>query len=339
MDENITLISKKAYISSRFVVLFLPTMQNKSIRKVKIGNTTEEGGTRAFSIEVGGEDCLPFHHFEGTYPNRPVIAWEVPDVKPEKWCDTVKEPYREVLDNPVGWAAFVTEKMGARLLCLNLIGAKPDKENRSESESVELLRRVLDKVKVPLIIQGPGPGEKQNKVLTACAEAAQGEGCLLSSAVEEDYKTIVASAIAYGHAVVAETPIDVNLCKQLNILISDLNFPLDRVVIDPMTGGLGYGLEYTYSVMERIRLQAFGGDGMTQMPFICFTGQEVWKVKEVKVTEETEPVWGNKEKRGILWEIATATSLLYAGADILVMRHPEAIAEIEKVIDELMKKE
>ncbi len=304
---------------------------------MRIGNTAAEGGTRAFSIEVGGEDCLPFHHFEGTYPNRPVIAWEVPDVRPDDWCDTVKEPYGELLDDPIRWASFVTNEKGARLVCLNLRGTHSDKENRSEKEAAETVSRLLKEVKVPLIIQGPGAGEKQNEVLNACAEIAQGENCLLASAVEEHYKTVVATAIAYGHTVVAESPIDVNLCKQLNILITDLKFPPDKIIIDPLTGGLGYGLEYTYSVMERIRLQGLGGDGMMQMPFICFVGQETWKVKEVKVSEEKEPLWGDIKKRGILWEIATAVSLLYAGADILVMRHPEAIAAVEKAIDELVK--
>ncbi|MCX6338958.1 MAG: acetyl-CoA decarbonylase/synthase complex subunit delta [Candidatus Aureabacteria bacterium] len=316
-------------------------IQKKStshIHAVRIGNTPVDGGTRAFSLEIGGQNCLPFHHFEGTYPNRPIVAWEVTDVRPHDWCDTAAEPYLDVLDEPIAWARSVVERRGARLICLTLRGTHPDRENRSGAEAAELVTRLLREVNVPLIIKGAGPGEKQNQVLSACAEAAQGERCLLASAVEEHYKTPVASAMAYGHAVIAETPIDVNLCKQLNILISDLHFPPDRIVIDPLTGGLGYGMEYTYSVMERIRLQALDGDAMMQMPFICFVGQEVWKVKEVKVPEEKEPLWGDRKKRGILWEIATAASLLYAGADILVMRHPDAIAAVEKTIDELMVK-
>ncbi|MCX6357928.1 MAG: acetyl-CoA decarbonylase/synthase complex subunit delta [Candidatus Aureabacteria bacterium] len=309
-----------------------------AINTVRIGNTSSEGGTRAFSIEVGGGNCLPFHHFEGTIPHRPVIAWEIPDVRPDDWCDTVKGPYLDFLGDPLRWARCVVDEKGARLICLDLRGARPDRENRSAAQSVELLRSILKSVPVPLIIRGPGPGERQNGVLTACAEAAQGERCLLASAVAEEYKTIVAAAAAYGHLVVAETPIDVNLCKQLNILISDLHFPADRVVIDPLTGGLGYGLEYTYSVMERIRLQALSGDGMMQMPFINFVGPEVWKVKEVKVPEQKEPQWGSRAERGVLWEISTAVALLHAGADLLVMRHPEAIAVVERTIDGLMKK-
>ena len=310
-------------------------MSDNAIREVRIGNTEAEGGTRAFSVTVGGQDCLPLHLFEGNYPHRPVVAWEIPDAMPDDWIDTTTEPYRDVLGDPAAWARLVTEEMGARLVCLTLKSTHPDKLNRSASDAADCLRAVLRAVGCPVIVKGPGPGEKQNEVLAACAEASEGERCLFASAVEEHYKTLVASAIAYGHAVVAETPIDVNLCKQLNILITDLDFPADGIIVDPLTGGLGYGLEYTYSVMERIRLAAIGGDPMLRMPFINFVGQEVWKVKEVKVPEDQEPLWGDRTKRGVLWEIATATSLLLAGADILVMRHPEAIAEIEKLINQL----
>ncbi len=307
-----------------------------AVRRVRIGNTAAEGGTRAFSIEVGGESCLPFLHMEGEMPRRPVIAWEIPDIRPDDWVETVREPYAAVLDDPAAWARLVVERMGARLLCLDLRGTNPDRQDRPAAEAAALVKKLLAEVKVPLIVKGPGAGAKGNEVLTACAEAAQGERLLLASAVEENYKTIVAGAIAYGHAVVAETPIDVNLCKQLNILISEMQFPPERIVIDPLTGGLGYGLEYTYSVMERIRIQALGGDAMMQMPFICFAGAEVWKSKEVKVSVEKEPRWGDRAKRGVLWEIATAVPLLHAGAGVLVMRHPEAIAAVEKTIDGLM---
>jgi acetyl-CoA decarbonylase/synthase complex subunit delta len=310
-----------------------------AINAVRIGNTPADGGTRGFSVIVGGQNCLPFHHFEGNCPNRPVIAWEITDTFPSDWIDTVTEPYGDLLNDPIKWAGYVSEERGARLICLNLVGTNPDKENRSPAEAAGLVKAILNKVKTPLIIKGAGTGERQNEVLHACAEAAHGEGCLLASAVEEHYKTVVASALAYGHLVVAETPIDVNLCKQLNILITDLNFPAGKIVIDPLTGGLGYGLEYTYSVMERIRLQGLGGDKMMQMPFINFVSQETWKVKEVKVPEDKEPLWGNRRNRGVFWEAATAVSLLHAGSDILVMRHPEAIAAAEKAIDELMEKQ
>jgi len=295
-------------------------------------------GTEKNSITIGGEDTLPFHHFEGSIPNKPIIAFEVRDIYPSDWLDVVKEPYGEYLKNPVEWAKVAVEKYNADMVCLNLLSTHPDRENRSADEAAELVNNIISEIDVPLIIQGPGSSEKQNLVLNKCGEAVAGKRCIMASAVEDNYKTITATCQAYGHMVVAETPIDVNLAKQLNILISDMNFPPERIIIDPLTGGLGYGLEYTYSVMERIRLQALGGDVMLQMPFICFVGQEVWRVKEVKVSESVEPMWGDMKKRGICWEAATAITLLLSGADILVMRHPEAINIVRKAVDKLMEK-
>jgi acetyl-CoA decarbonylase/synthase complex subunit delta len=310
--------------------------QQVRIRTVRIGNTPEEGGSRGFTLEIGGETCLPFHHFEGEYPHRPVVAWEIPDGTPNDWNKTLHRPFRDVFNDPCAWARFAVAN-GARLLCLNLKTTHPDKGNKSANEAATLVNEILKAVDVPLIIKGPGQGEKQNSVLHACAEASCGERCLLSAAVEEEYKTVVASAIAYDHCVVAETPIDVNLCKQLNILIADMHFPPDRLIIDPLTGGLGYGLEYTYSVMERIRLQALGGDEMMQMPFICYVGQEAWKAKEIKPSDNAAAAGGDAEKSGVAWEVVTATALLYAGADILAMRHPGAIRAVEKTIDALLQ--
>jgi len=302
------------------------------IRAVTIG--TEEN-----SVAVGGEDTLPFHHFEGYIPNKPVIAFEVQDVYPSDWVDIVKESYGECLKNPVDWAKTAVEKFNADMICLNLRGTHPDRENRNTEESAELVKNIISEVDVPLIIQGPGSSEKQNEVLNKCGEAAAGKRCVIASAVEDNYKTVTATCQAYGHIIVAESPIDVNIAKQLNILICDMNFPPERIIIDPLTGGLGYGLEYTYSVMERIRLQALGGDVMLQMPFICFIGQEVWRVKEVKVPESVEPLWGDVKIRGICWEASTAITLLLSGANILVMRHPETVSIVRKAVDKLMEKE
>ena len=295
-------------------------------------------GTGESSVTIGGEDTLPFHHFEGVIPNKPVIAIEVQDIYPEDWIDTVREPYGEYLKNPVEWAKMLVEKYNAEMICLNLRSTHPDRENVSEDKSAELVRDIISEVDVPLIIQGSGASEKQNRVLNKCGEAASGRRCAIAAAVEDDYKTVTATCQAYDHLIVAESPIDVNIAKQLNILISDMKFPPERILINPLTGGLGYGLEYTYSVMERIRLQALGGDAMLQMPFICFVGQEVWRVKEVKVPESEEPIWGDKKKRGIRWEAATAISLLLSGANILVMRHPEAIEIVRKSIEQMMER-
>jgi len=304
------------------------------IREVTLGQSGE--AERGRTITVGGERALPLHRFEGEIPHRPVIALEVSDVAPDGWADTVRNPYGDVLDDTVMWAKRAVEVEGADLVCLSLRGAHPDRGDRSPEACADLVRTLLAEIGPPLIIQGPGPSDKQNEVLRQCAEAAEGQGCLLASAVEDHYQTLVAAAMAYGHILVAESPIDVNLAKQLNILITEMNFPPDRIVIDPLTGALGYGLEYTYSVMERIRLLALSGDEMLGMPMICFVGEEAWRVKEAKTSEETAPEWGARRERALLWEVGTAIPLLLSGADILVMRHPEAVAVVKGAIDDWM---
>lgn len=305
-----------------------------SIREVNIGKGSKKGETSKSGVTIGGETSLPSLAFEGKFPHRPVVAWEVPDSPPEDWVEPLKNAYRDCFHDPIAWVRKA-ENEGARLICFTLQGTHPDGMERSIGETVDLVKAVAGATDLPLILKGVGPPEHQGDVLSKVAEALEGKNCLLASAVEKNYKTIVGAAMAFGHALVAETPIDVNLAKQLNILVTDMNFPPAKIVMDPLTGGLGYGLEYTYSVMERIRLQALGGDPMMQMPFICFAGEEAWRVKEVRVSEREKPDWGERERRAVLWEIATALPLLLAGAAILVMRHPEAIRALEAAIAEL----
>jgi acetyl-CoA decarbonylase/synthase complex subunit delta len=296
------------------------------IREVTLG-----GG-----LTVGGETALPLHRFDGEIPHRPVIALEVTDREPRDWPDAVRAPFESVLKDPAAWARAAVEEHGADLVCLHLRTAHPDRGDRPADECAELARAVASAVAAPLILQGPGPSDKQDEVLRRCAEATEGRNCLLASAVEGHYRTLVAAAQAYGHSLVAESPIDVNLAKQLNILITEMSFPPERIVIDPLTGGLGYGLEYTYSVMERIRIQGLSGDTFLAMPFVCFVGAEVWKVKEARMPEADAPSWGDAVHRGILWEVSTAMALSAAGADILVLRHPESAALVRGALGDLV---
>jgi acetyl-CoA decarbonylase/synthase complex subunit delta len=206
-------------------------------------------------------------------------------------------------------------------------------EKQGKEKSLSLLKDFVLNVPSPIILKGPCESDFQDDLLARCAEATAGEGLLLASTTQEHHKTIAATAIAYGHSIVAETPIDVNLAKQLNILLSDMKVPPDRIVIDPLTGGLGYGLEYTYSVMERIRISALKGDSYLQMPFINFIGGESWKVKEVKIPDLR---WGDTQMRGVYWEVTNAMSFLLAGSEILVLRHPDAVKLVRHAIKDLM---
>ncbi len=309
-----------------------------AVNAVTIGATAEAGGTRKSTVTVGGETTLPFLKFEGVIPNRPAIAFEVLDYNPEDWPETAREPFKDVLDDPAAWAKKCVEEHNADLICLKLRSLHPDWGDTPPEEAPKKVKAILEAVSVPLIIWGCDDHDKDNAALPLCSQAAGGENCLIGFATEENYKTLAVSCLADKHKIIAQSPIDINIAKQVNILISEMGFDLKDIVCDPTTGGLGYGIEYTYSIMERARLAALGGDKMMAMPFICDVGYESWRAKEAKATEADFAEWGDEKVRGPLWEATTATSLLQAGADILIMRHPQAAAEIRKQIDELMGK-
>ncbi|MCM8801577.1 MAG: acetyl-CoA decarbonylase/synthase complex subunit delta, partial [Candidatus Omnitrophica bacterium] len=213
----------------------------------------------------------------------------------------------------------------------------PDFGDKGPDEEAKLIQQLLKRVKVPLIICGCGDDTKDNLVLPVCCQAAKGERCLVGEATQDNYKTLTAAVLADGHNIIATSPIDINIAKQLNILISDMGLSLERIVINPTIGGLGYGLEYAYSIMERARLAGLSGDKTVALPFICFVGQEAWRAKEAKASSKDFPHWGPENERGIIWETMTAIALLQAGADILVMRHPEAISKVSNYIETLFR--
>ncbi|MGQ9492512.1 MAG: CO dehydrogenase/acetyl-CoA synthase subunit delta [Anaerolineae bacterium] len=305
------------------------------VREVTLGATAAEGGTRQKTVTVGGESTLPFLTFEGNIPHSPAIAVEVQDRYPHDWSAVLKNIWGDVLNDPAAWAKKA-EEYGADIIALKLQSAHPEGDNTDAAHAAAMVKAVLAATGLPLIVYGPGQAEKDNEVLVAAAEAAKGERIALGNCEDKNYRTIVAAALANGHIVVAKTPIDVNLAKQLNILISDMRMELDRILMDPTTGALGYGLEYTYSVMERLRLAALTGDSMTQQPMICTVGEESWRAKESKVNEGVPTAWGNWEKRSKTWEVFTASTLIQAGADIVVLRHPESVYLVKQAISRLM---
>jgi len=257
---------------------------------------------------------------------------EVQDCYPKDWSPLLLEAWGDVLNDPGDWAAKA-EELGADLIALKLQSAHTEVADTGAAEATATVKKVLSATGLPLIIYGPGQAEKDNEVLVAAAEAAEGERVALGNCEDKNYRTIVAAALAHGQLVVARTPIDVNLAKQLNILISDMRMGLDRIIMDPTTGALGYGLEYCYSVMERLRIAALTGDTMTQQPMICTIGEEAWRAKESKVNEGVPETWGDWKRRSILWEVITASTLMHAGGDILVLRHPETIGHMKDLAD------
>lgn len=286
---------------------------------------------------MGGENTLPFLSFEGDVPNRPVIAFEIQDCPPDDWPDTVRNVYKDVSGDPVTWAKYCQDELNAKAIALRLVSTHPDRGDRSAEDAAQTIKDVLAAINVPLIILGSNHIEKDSAVLVAAAEAASGNNCVIGKAQEGNYKTIVAAALAHNHKLIAMSELDINLAKQLNILITQMGFDKARLITDPMCSALGYGLEYTYSVMERIRLAGLAQNDQTmQPPILGDVGMYVWKIKETVAEEADAPDWGSLEERSIAWETITATGMMLAGTNLLIMRHPKAVENVEKTIEELV---
>ena len=295
-------------------------------------------GVEPNQVTVGGHSSLPYLYFEGVTPNNPVLAMEVLDAEPEEWTPVLKKQFGDTLKNPVDWAKKCVDEYGAEMICVSLHSIHPDFGNKSVDHAVGVVSSVADAIDVPLIVWGCGDAEKDNTVIPPVADAIKGKNAAFGSATEDNYKTIVAACQMAGHNLITESPCDINIAKQVNILVSESGFPMERVIMYPTTGALGYGFEYIYSIMERGRIAALSGDKMMSPPVICLVGPEVWRVKEALSPMSEQPGWGNEEDRGPMWESMTASTLFMAGADIMVLRHPKAVETVRKLAGELLQK-
>lgn len=294
-------------------------------------------GKEASRMIVGGETCYPFYLFEGNMPRPPKIAMEVYDAPPEDWPQAALEPFADVVQDPAAWAQKCVASYGAEMIALELASTDPNAQNTSAEQAVEVTKKVAAAIEVPLIVWGSANLEKDTQVLKMIAEKCAGENLILGPVEEGSYKALGAASLAYQHTIAASTPIDINLAKQLNILLGNLGVPDERIIVDPTVGSLGYGLEYCYSVMERDRMAALTQeDERLQFPIVCNLAKEVWKVKEARISEEEAPLLGDPLKRGVLLEAMTALLFLLAGGDILIMRHPDAIQLVRGFINDLM---
>ncbi|MES0446174.1 MAG: acetyl-CoA decarbonylase/synthase complex subunit delta [Desulfobacterales bacterium] len=298
-----------------------------SIKEITLGK-----GKKA--VTVGGETCYPFYNFEGDMPHKPVIAMEVWDTEPDEWPEAALSHFKDVVSDPAAWAKKCVDEFGAEMVVLQLISTDPNDKDASPDDAAATVKKVLGAIDVPLIVWGTLNPEKDEAVLKKVAEATHGENITLGPVEDKNHKGIGASALGFGHSLVASSPIDVNLAKQVNILLENLGMPTDKIIIDPTTGGLGYGLEYTYSVMERLSMAALTqGDDKLQLPIINNLAEEIWKCKEAKLSADEAPTLGDPEKRGILMEAVSAVIYLMSGANVLIMRHPEAIRLTKSFID------
>ncbi len=331
----VTLEPDKPWLDGQTKTKIAKEKWDGTVREIVLGATESDGGTRSHTVTIGGETAMPYLHFEGSYPHKPVIAIEIQDRRPDDWSDLLMEEWGDVMDDPGEWAK-AAEQAGADLLYLKLSLEDAEGNPTTPEQAVQAVDKVLKASGLPLIVFGPGQSEADNELLVEISNKFKGERLLLGVCEEKNYRTIVASAMADGHVVVARTAMDVNLAKQLNILITDMGLSLDNVVMDPTTGALGYGFEYGYSVMERLRIAALQGDKMTQLPMMVTPGEECWKAKESKVGDDVPEAWGDWETRALAWEAVTSVMLVESGADLLVLRHPESVRRVKEAIDDLI---
>jgi len=283
------------------------------VKEVAIG---PEGKT----VKIGGEKTLPFHAFEGQEGVPVRFALEVFDVAPEGWPEHLRSSYADVLSDPVAWADKCVKQFGADLICLNLMSL--DSDPYDVNKIAENVKKMADQIGVPLIVLGVGDKDKDAKALVEIAKVCAGKNLLLGPLVKENYEEIAKAALEGGHSIIPQSPLDINLCKELNVKLAKF-FPKERVVIDPLSAAIGYGIDYSFSIMERVKQVAvIHNDEMMKAPMVANIGKDCWKTKEAK----------EDKTQGILWEAITAFTLVLSGANMVIMRHPESLRLVKKLI-------
>ena len=296
------------------------------IREVILGSTRGDGGSRVKSVTIGGSCTPPFHLFEGTDPHPPVVAGSVFDIVPPL-PGPVRESFGDALEDPCAWARAWVDRFGADLIDLDLISTDPYLKDTPVKRAVAVVEDLLQAVDVPLIIGGSGNPEKDAKLLPKVAEVCAGERILLSSATMSMWEPVAKAAQEFNHVVLAWSPIDINQAKELNRKIMGY-LPPDQIIMDPTSAALGYGLEYSFSVMERIRLAGLMGDKELQCPMASGTANS-WGAREAW---KKDPDLGPREYRGPLWETTGALAFLLAGIDLFIMVHPGGARTIEDIV-------
>jgi acetyl-CoA decarbonylase/synthase complex subunit delta len=286
------------------------------VREVTIGKGKK-------SLKIGGENMLPFHFFDqGSNPNPAKFALEVLDMEPQDWPKHAVEPFKDVISDPVSWAKKCQD-FAVDAVSLFLISTDPAVKNAPADKAAALAKEIAAAIDVPLIVYGSGDEKKDAEVLPKVAEVCDGINLLIGPVLKENYEVVGRAILDHGHTAIAQSPLDINLLKELNVKLSKF-FPPERIVIDSLSSALGYGMEYSFSLIERVKqIGVITKDSMTMMPIIANLGAECWKTKQAKENKE----------QGLLWEGITALSLLLAGANILVLRHPETLKLIKETTE------
>jgi acetyl-CoA decarbonylase/synthase complex subunit delta len=307
-------------------------MFKKSVQKFSGKICEVEIGTGEKAIKLGGENVLPFYSFDGEVGNTAKVGMEISDDISE-WPQLLKDFYKDVCGDPVAWAKHLEETYAPDFICLKLDSCDPNGQDKPVEECAKVAKAVVEAIKIPLVVSGTGTHDKDAKLLEKVAAELDGHNVLLLAAVEDNYKTIAAAgAMAYTHKVGAESSVDINLAKQMNILVNQLGVPNEKIVDNAGCAAAGYGYEYVVSTLDRIRLAALGQDDKTlQVPIITPVSFETWKVKESIDAD----AWEDQEGRAISMEVATAAGVLTSGANAVILRHPKSVETIKKFVSEL----
>ncbi len=304
------------------------------INKARLGATSQERGTRKFSVDIGGDIDFPFFTLEGWTALRPVVAMEVLD-RSVGIPIPVRESLGQAVEDPIEWAEKCAREYPINAISLRLVSSDPALEDRSSEECANLVKRLLEEIDLPLIVFGSGNDQKDPAVLEKVAKEAEGERVLLSAAtLKNDYGRIAKAAVRYGHLILSRTECDPPSQRILNDHLLEFGVSPSQIVMDPTTAALGYGIEYSISIMEQLRLDAFKGDKSVQMPIAAVTSY-TWNAREAWSEDEK---LGPIEVRGPLWETHTATSLFLAGADLFIMLHPDSVKQFTEILSEIFPK-
>ena len=297
------------------------------IQEIVLGAGKSEGGSRKSKITLGGEKTMPYF-FDAVMPNKNRITMDVFDM-PVSLAKSVRSNYEDVLDDPAAWAKKAVNEFGADMITIHLVSTDPAIKDTSAKDAAKTVEEILQAVDVPIVIGGSGNPQKDPEVLEKAAEVAEGERVLIASAnLNMDYKRIGEAAKKYGHVILSWTQMDINAQKELNRkLFRQCGISSDGLIMDPTTAALGYGLDYAYSNMERIRMAGLSGDAELAYPLSSGT-TNAWGAREswmISSPQAQDSDWGDREYRGPIWEIITGMTLALAGNDLFMMMHPKAV--------------
>lgn len=291
-------------------------------------------------VTLGGQCVPPFYNFLGLEkrnPHPPVVTYDVFDIGATMHLPKpIKEEYKEVLDNPVEWAKFAIKKFGAECITFHSLGIDPGINDAPVENSKKILEELLQAVKVPIIIGCSGNKEKDIELFKVTAEVSASERLMLSAADTAMWEDVVPLAVKYDHNCLLWTSLDLNNQIKMNKESMELGLARDRIVMDPTCATLGYGLEYSFSMYQRMRLAGLLGEDNLAFPISGGT-TNAWGAREAWMSEKRMPQYGKREYRGPLWEIYNALSLIIVGLDLAMMFHPISAQFVKETINDFYK--